>query len=227
MDTQRIEEIDAFLPQTQCTRCGYPDCHTYASAVASAQASYNQCPPGGQAVVDSLADLLGKPRIHLNPEYGSEKPPSTAVIDEQHCIGCTLCIQACPVDAIVGSAKQMHTVLQAHCTGCDLCLPPCPVDCIDMVDLHGLAANGNAVAAQRLNTSATELARASYKRYELHKTRVSIRHRKQPRRVGRREFVEQPNHATVTASGVNARKKALIAAALERARGRRLIESDT
>lgn len=127
------QRIDALLPQTQCTKCGFAGCRPYADAIASGQASYNQCPPGGAEGVARLAKLLGRPVIALNPENGVERPRPRAVIDESLCIGCTLCIQACPVDAIVGAAKLMHTVIEDRCTGCDLCVPPCPVDCIDMV----------------------------------------------------------------------------------------------
>jgi electron transport complex protein RnfB len=128
-----VEQIDALLPQTQCAQCGYPGCRPYAEAIAGGEADINQCPPGGEAGIAALADLLGMEPKPLNPENGAEKPRAVAVIDEQVCIGCTLCIQACPVDAIVGASKQMHTVIASECTGCDLCLPPCPVDCIDMV----------------------------------------------------------------------------------------------
>ena len=128
-----IDQIDAILPQTQCGQCGYPGCRPYAEAIASDGADINQCPPGGEAGIRALADLLGLEPKPLNPENGEEQPATVAVIDEQACIGCTLCIQACPVDAIVGAAKLMHTVIEQECTGCDLCLPPCPVDCIAMV----------------------------------------------------------------------------------------------
>jgi len=127
------DRIDALLPQTQCGQCGYPGCRPYAEAIASGDADINQCPPGGEAGIKALADLLGREPKPLNPDNGMEKPRTVALIDEQACIGCTLCIQACPVDAIVGASKQMHTVIAAECTGCDLCLPPCPVDCIEMV----------------------------------------------------------------------------------------------
>lgn len=127
-----VDKIDALLPQTQCGQCNYPGCRPYALAIATGEADINQCPPGGEAGVQALADLLGVEAKPLDPEHGEEKPKTLAVIDEQVCIGCTLCIQACPVDAILGAAKQMHTVIAAECTGCELCLPPCPVDCIIM-----------------------------------------------------------------------------------------------
>ncbi|MBP0133047.1 MAG: electron transport complex subunit RsxB [Nitrosospira sp.] len=127
-----IERIDSILPQTQCRQCGFLGCMPYAEAIAAGSASINQCPPGGEAGIQQLADLLGINPIPLNAANGMTKPKAVALIDEQDCIGCTLCIDACPVDAIVGAAKQMHTVIEAECTGCELCLAPCPVDCIRM-----------------------------------------------------------------------------------------------
>ncbi len=128
-----VDQINDILPQTQCGQCNFPGCRPYAEAIAAGEAAINQCPPGGEAGIKALADLLGLEPLPLNPENGTVKAKTVAVIDEDTCIGCTLCIQACPVDAIVGSAKLMHTVLESECTGCDLCLPPCPVDCIEMV----------------------------------------------------------------------------------------------
>ena len=130
-----VDKIDAVLPQTQCGQCGYPGCKPYAQAIASGEAEINQCPPGGEEGIRKLADLLGREFKPLAAEYGEEKPKAVAWIDENTCIGCTLCIQACPVDAIVGAAKQMHTIVAELCTGCELCLPPCPVDCITMVPI--------------------------------------------------------------------------------------------
>jgi electron transport complex protein RnfB len=127
------DAIDALLPQTQCTRCGYPTCRAYADAIAAAEADIDRCPPGGNDGVIALAQLLGRDAKPLNPAYGSEAAPTVAFIDEDVCIGCTKCIQACPVDAIVGAAKRMHTILADECTGCGLCLPPCPVDCIALI----------------------------------------------------------------------------------------------
>ena len=130
-----VDQIDAVLPQTQCGQCSFPGCRPYAEAIAAGEAEINQCPPGGEAGVQALADLLGVEPLPLNPENGAEKPKMVAVIDEQDCIGCTKCIQACPVDAIVGAAKFMHTVVGDECTGCELCVEPCPVDVIDMVTI--------------------------------------------------------------------------------------------
>lgn len=126
-----VEQINELLPQTQCGQCGHPGCRPYAEAIASGEA-INRCPPGGQATINALADLLDVEAEPLDAESGVEKPPSVAFIREDECIGCTKCLQACPVDAILGAAKQMHTILRDECTGCDLCVEPCPVDCIEM-----------------------------------------------------------------------------------------------
>jgi electron transport complex protein RnfB len=130
-DDPLVEKIDAILPQTQCGQCGYPGCKPYAEAISKGEADINLCPPGGEDGVRRLAELLGVEPKPLSDDAGP-KPRSVAVIDENLCIGCTLCIQACPVDAIVGAAKQMHVIVADQCTGCELCLPPCPVDCISM-----------------------------------------------------------------------------------------------
>jgi len=130
-DDPLVEKIDAILPQTQCGQCGFPGCKPYAEAIAKGEADINQCPPGGADGVNRLAELLGVEPKPLG-EGLEAKPKSVAIIDENTCIGCTLCIQACPVDAIIGAAKQMHVIVASQCTGCELCLPPCPVDCISM-----------------------------------------------------------------------------------------------
>ena len=130
----KIAAIDEWLPQTQCTQCSYPRCHDYAVAIVDGEAAINQCPPGGDTTIRGLASLLGKMGKPLNTDYGVHKPKQVAVIDEDVCIGCVMCIKACPTDAIVGAAKIMHTVIEQDCTGCELCVEPCPVDCIDLVD---------------------------------------------------------------------------------------------
>ncbi|WP_018625603.1 electron transport complex subunit RsxB [Kangiella aquimarina] len=129
-----VDQINDILPQTQCGQCGYPGCKPYAEAIANGD-EINKCPPGGEAGVKALADLLGREVIPLDEERGEEKPPRVAYIREDECIGCTKCIQACPVDAILGAPKLMHTVIIDECTGCDLCVEPCPVDCIDMIEI--------------------------------------------------------------------------------------------
>lgn len=130
-----VDQIDEILPQTQCGQCGYPGCRPYAEAIANGD-EINKCPPGGEATIQKLADLLGREAKPLDAAHGEEDEKKVAVIREDECIGCTKCIQACPVDAIIGAAKQMHTVIADECTGCDLCVEPCPVDCIDMVSLQ-------------------------------------------------------------------------------------------
>src|SRR5215467_9530834 len=127
------DDIDALLPQTQCTRCGYSGCRPYAEAIVTGDADINQCPPGGAATIAALARLLARPELPLNPANGTETPSLVALIDEDACIGCARCLPPCPVDAILGAPKQMHTVILALCTGCELCVAPCPVDCIAMV----------------------------------------------------------------------------------------------
>ncbi len=155
-----IDRIDQILPQTQCGQCGFPGCRPYATAIRAGEADINHCPPGGQATIDALADLLGVESKPLDPERGEESEvASVAWIDEQVCIGCTKCIQACPVDAILGANKLMHTVLVEECTGCDLCVAPCPVDCIYMVpktegliDWRWPQPGSNAIAASAAQT---------------------------------------------------------------------------
>ena len=158
------ERINDALPQTQCTRCGFPDCKAYAQAIALDNAPINQCPPGGLEGIAVLSQITGRPVLPLNPDNGIEGPMTVAVIDEAWCIGCTLCIKVCPTDAILGSNKVMHTVIEAACTGCDLCLPVCPVDCIEMVPISN----------ERTGWSAwsPELAKQARKRYEARQLRV-------------------------------------------------------
>lgn len=152
--------IDALLPQTQCTRCGYPSCRRYAEAIDGGEADINQCPPGGGATIRALASLLGREFRPLNPANGVEAPARVAWIDEERCIGCARCLPPCPVDAIVGAAKYLHTVLADRCTGCELCLAPCPVDCIEMR------------AAPLVNTVEPTLNR---QRFEAHTLRLTAR----------------------------------------------------
>jgi len=134
-----VERIDALLPQTQCALCRYPGCRPYAAAIASGEADIDRCPPGGETTVRALAELLGRAPRPVDPQYGPTKLPLIARIDEDRCIGCALCLPACPVDAIVGAPRFMHTVIKSQCTGCELCLPPCPVDCITMLPLAAVA----------------------------------------------------------------------------------------
>ncbi len=162
------DDIDALLPQTQCTRCGYDGCRPYAQAIAVGAAKINQCPPGGAATIDALARLLHLEPLPLNPQNGIEGPPLLAVIDEERCIGCVKCLPPCPVDAIVGARKQMHTVIASLCTGCELCVAPCPVDCIAMIPRHA-GADAPAIPAPA----------ASRDRYLAHTERLARRAREQ------------------------------------------------
>lgn len=155
--------LDA-LPQTQCTRCGYADCAAYAQAIADGQADINQCAPGGQQGIARLAAMTGLPEKPLNPEFGSEGPRFMFFVDEDWCIGCTLCLDACPVDAIVGSNKRMHTVLEAYCTGCARCLPVCPVDCIAQENTSGSATGWGAWSQEQSATARQRYAFKSYRR---------------------------------------------------------------
>jgi electron transport complex protein RnfB len=162
MDASLVDRVDALLPQTQCTRCGFPSCRDYAEAVAAGLAGIDRCPPGGQAGVDTLAGLLGVASRPLDPACGSEAPLRVARIDESACIGCTLCIQACPVDAIVGAARLMHVVVTAWCSGCDLCVAPCPVDCIAMQPAgRTWTAHDAGAARQRFGARQARLAHAA------------------------------------------------------------------
>jgi len=195
------DRIDAELPQTQCTQCGFDGCRPYAEALARGESDINRCPPGGEAGMRALARLLGRPEKPIDPDCGEPlKRPMVAVIDESVCIGCTLCIQACPVDAIVGTGKMMHTVIESECTGCELCLPPCPVDCIDLVP-------------NRDPTPPRERAGHFRARYEARNERLAReaeerRRRRAARRATRRDEDER------------ARKREEIAAAVARARRR-------
>jgi electron transport complex protein RnfB len=148
-----VRALDDALPQTQCTRCGYPDCRRYAEAIAADAAPINQCPPGGAEGIARLARLTGRAALPLSAEHGVEAPRVSAVIDEDWCIGCTLCLEACPVDCIVGGPKSMHTVIDALCTGCELCVPACPVDCIALVPVSGTRTGWQAWSAPQAETA--------------------------------------------------------------------------
>jgi len=203
------DRIEDLLPQTQCTKCGYPACRPYAEAIANGYAEINQCPPGGAEGIARLARLLDRPVIMLNPENGTERPRPVAIIDEALCIGCTLCIQACPVDAIIGGAKQMHTIINDLCTGCDLCVAPCPVDCIAMVSITGDKTGWAAWSQQQ-----ADAARA---RHDLRLARLEREKREHETMLAERaaRMREAP---TPEAKSEQDRKKAIIQAALERAR---------
>ncbi|MFM0002692.1 electron transport complex subunit RsxB [Paraburkholderia dipogonis] len=224
-DTKTLaDRIEDLLPQTQCTKCGYPACRPYAEAVAGGEANYNQCPPGGVEGIARLAALLGKPVIPLNSANGVERPRPLAVIDEQVCIGCTLCMQACPVDAIVGAPKQMHTVIAELCTGCDLCVPPCPVDCIALPPVTGEATGWDAWSQAQ-----ADAARERHDRREarLAREREAAEARAAARRAGSAPAAQvtettQANAAAPSAApaadDAEAKKRVIIQAALDRAR---------
>jgi electron transport complex protein RnfB len=194
------DAIDRLLPQTQCTRCGYAGCRPYAEALAAGETDLNRCPPGGEAGIAKLAALLGREAKPLDPECGREQPLHAAQVEEEHCIGCTLCIQACPVDAIVGAPRLMHTVIGELCTGCELCIPPCPVDCIVMVP-----------ASREWPEWTGARAVAAKARFESRKTRLAQEEKEQSARLARRAA------AARSAAGADVRRAA-IEAALARAR---------
>ncbi|HYJ18626.1 MAG TPA: RnfABCDGE type electron transport complex subunit B [Burkholderiales bacterium] len=222
MNPQLTEAIDALLPQTQCTKCGYQGCLPYAQAIVGGEADINQCPPGGAAGIRKLARLLDRGEKPLNPANGVETPRTAALIDETRCIGCMLCINACPTDAIVGAAKRMHTVLTQYCTGCDLCLPPCPVDCIEMVELEGLAAAGNVHAASLAQQTTEELAHVARERYGFHQVRLARQSADRAERLAGKASAKLQELDRLPAGQHDVeRKKAAVNAALERARARR------
>ena len=227
-DAALAARIDAALPQTQCTRCGYPDCAAYARAIAEDAAPINQCPPGGAEGVARLAQITGRPALPLSAEHGVEAPRSVAWIDESWCIGCTLCIKACPTDAIVGSHKKMHTVIEPHCTGCELCIPVCPVDCIQLENASGSATGWAAWSPAQ--------AQEARQRYQAHRERVPLETVNDTGDAGDAAAQDRqdrslavpgaPQPAATSAAGATAdaaaaSRQAAIAAALERARQRR------
>ncbi len=207
----QADAIDALLPQTQCTKCGYQGCRPYAEAIAAGEANINQCPPGGATGIVKLARLLKRPVLSLNPAHGVEKPLHIALIEESLCIGCTLCIQACPVDAIVGAARLMHTVIPQLCTGCDLCLPPCPMDCIAIV------------RADPPHVWNQEDANAARARFHARQERLLREKAQDDARLAARALAKLTEPATrdnPTPMQVS-QKRAIVTAAIERARKRR------
>ena len=210
------DRINAALPQTQCTRCGYPDCAAYAEAIAMQNAPINQCPPGGAEGIARLSAITGQPLLPLNPVNGVEGPRAVAVIDEAWCIGCTLCLDACPPDAIFGSNKLMHTVIEPHCTGCELCIPVCPVDCISMENVTG-AQSGWAAWSSVQADNALE-------RYTIHSARRIIelgRSTKTPETIDKSAAGEAKPASDPAAPDAALQKRAVIDAALARARSLR------
>ena len=207
--------IEDVLPQTQCTKCGYPACRPYAEAVASGGAAINQCPPGGIEGVRSIAAITGSAVIPINPANGFERPRPVAFIDEQLCIGCTLCIQACPVDAILGAAKQMHTILPSLCTGCDLCVAPCPVDCIVMFPVTGDATGWDAWTPAQADAARE---RHAVRSRRLARERIENDARLAAKALAKMREVNAEATNTAQELAEKERKRAIIAAAIERAR---------
>ncbi len=179
-----VEDIDALLPQTQCTRCGFEGCRPYAQAIAEGTAQINQCPPGGTPTITALASLLGCEPLPLNPANGVEGPERVAVIDEDRCIGCVKCLPPCPVDAIVGARKQMHTVIASLCTGCELCISPCPVDCISMIPRSALTESSVAPEPEENRI-----------RYTAHNVRLARRAQEQAELLTARKQIANPTGA--------------------------------
>ena len=216
-----IERIDSILPQTQCQQCGYHGCKPYAEAIAQNRAPINQCPPGGEPGIRALAELLNQPYLPLNLAHGVTKPAAVAVIDEQHCIGCTLCIKACPVDAILGASRQMHTVISQECTGCELCLPPCPVDCIVMQPAVTAASDQVQPDGSR-SKAAANIAR---KRYQQRQVRLQL----EKQQTAQTYIKQRPpgpasvqNPQDVVMSDADVIKKAAIAAAMARVKAQKI-----
>lgn len=210
------QRLAAALPQTQCTRCGYPDCQAYAEALAAGEAQINQCPPGGAEGVARLAALTGRPVLPLNPEHGLEAPRQLAVIDETWCIGCTLCIKACPADCIVGAPKAMHLIVAAQCTGCELCVPACPVDCISLVNASGEASGWQAWSAAQ--------AAEALDRYRFRGERLAREKRENDARLqaeAQAKLADLPAASQISDPVLLDRKRAMIEAALARARAKR------
>lgn len=210
------DRIEDLLPQTQCTKCGYSGCRPYAEAIADGTAEINQCPPGGIEGVARLANLLGRKVIPINPVNGYERPRPVAFIDESLCIGCTLCIQACPVDAIIGAAKQMHTILPSLCTGCDLCVAPCPVDCIVMYPVTDERTGWDAWTEEQ---AAAARERHDFRTFRLRRERAENEARLAAKAASKLSEGAQ-DALTPEQAAEKERKRAIIAAAMERARAR-------
>ena len=204
--------IDAALPQTQCTRCGYPDCRGYAEAIAAGGADINRCPPGGAEGIARLAQLTGQAEKPLDPEHGNEGPRALALIDEAWCIGCTLCIKACPVDCIVGAPKRMHSVIEALCTGCELCVPVCPVDCISMPTV-----SGSRTGWQAWSGADAQTARDRYAARAMRLAREKAENDARLAARARAKLADLAAHSSITDPSVLAAKRAVIESALARA----------
>ena len=213
------DQINALLPQTQCTSCGYPDCAHYAQAIARGEAEINLCPPGGAEGIERLARATGRPVIPLNPAHGIEGPRFMAVVDEAWCIGCTKCIEACPVDCIVGAPKQMHTVVEADCTGCELCIPACPVDCISLVPVHAEEPRPTGWAAW--GAPQADQARLAYEARNARRVRLKAEQEARLEAKAAHKLEHLAELTKVSDEDELARKRAVVEAAMARARARR------
>ena len=218
--TALAQRILAVLPQTQCTRCGYADCAAYAQAIAQGECGINRCPPGGEEGIARLSALTGQVPVALDPQCGAQTPRSVVFIDEDWCIGCTLCIKACPVDAIVGSNQRMHTVLESQCTGCMLCVPVCPVDCIVEENASGSRSGWDAWSQER-----ADQARQRYQARGLRLARAAQELQERNLDKAQRKLQDLAAHSRIDDTAVLEQKKARIAAALQQARSRRAPES--
>jgi electron transport complex protein RnfB len=216
-----VDRIEDVLPQTQCTKCGYDGCRPYAEAIAAGTAEINQCPPGGAEGIARLSSVTGRKVTPLNPVNGMERPRAVAYIDEALCIGCTLCIQACPVDAIVGAGKLMHTIVPSLCTGCDLCVAPCPVDCIVMYPVT--ETTGWDAWSQADANAARE--RHDFRSFRLKRDKQENEARLAAKAVEKLEKVNTIDPADAASAAALERKRAIIAAAMERARLKKEQES--
>ena len=212
--------LDA-LPQTQCTRCGYPDCTAYAQAIAAEQVPINQCPPGGAQGIARLSAITGQAVLALNPEFGLEGPRTVAFIDEDWCIGCTLCIEACPTDAIYGTNKRMHGVIEAFCTGCELCIPVCPVDCILLEPVHNASPEQNLPTGwQAWSEDLAQTARTRYAAAQSRRVQSAQSKRTAKAEEAADKLSDLAKHSRISDPVELERKKALIEAAMARARQR-------
>ena len=216
MSATLADHIDAALPQTQCTRCGYPDCRAYAQAIADGQAAINQCPPGGAEGIARLAAITGCEVIALNPANGAEGPRRMMFIDEAWCIGCTLCIKACPVDCIVGAPKAMHTIIEPLCTGCELCLPACPVDCILVEDATPGRSGWDA-----WSVADAERARTRYTTHRERIAREKVEHDARLAAKAEHKLQDLAAASSITDPAALEHKRAVIEAAMARARALR------
>ena len=214
------KRIGDALPQTQCTRCGFPDCAAYAHAIAYEDTPINQCPPGGAQGIARLAAITGKPVNALNPEFGTEAARTVVFIDEDWCIGCTLCIKACPTDAIMGSNKRMHIVIEPYCTGCELCLPVCPVDCIKIEVASGQQTGWDAWSATQAQTAHARYTQSTNRQAQLEQAHQAANEAKSALKLA-----HLAEHSNIQDPALLDRKRLIIEAAIQKAKEKKLKES--